>query len=108
VAFNFGAQPFLYSPQGYQPVDVSAKITAGTLATTSLQQQQQQQFSRFIRGIAEESGVGRAKPPFMVRAVMEQVDMVSRFLTRQPLPLLFLGDAMVCAIVPSFFCPVHS
>jgi hypothetical protein len=51
---------------------------------------------------AEESRVGRAKPPFVVRAVMEQEDIISRFLTRQPLPLLFLEDAMVRTIAIPF------
>jgi hypothetical protein len=52
---------------------------------------------------AEESRVGRAKPPFVVRAVMEQEDIIFRFLTRQPLPLLFLEDAMVRTIAPVLF-----
>lgn len=30
VAFNFGAEPFLFAPEGYQPVDVSAKISPGS------------------------------------------------------------------------------
>jgi hypothetical protein len=33
VAFNFGAEPFLFAPEGYQPVDVSAKIPPGRDST---------------------------------------------------------------------------
>ena len=47
--------------------------------------------------------MGRAKPPFVVRAVMEQEDIIFRFLTRQPLPLLFLEDAMVRTIAAVLF-----